>query len=182
MPERRKDSKGRVLRAGESQRKDLIYQYRHKDVLGKRQTIYDADLKGLREKEQKIQKQLDEGVNYAAGSITVIGLLERYIRLKQGVRCNTRVGYNYVLNLIKKEDFGYRMIRDIKMSDAQLWMIKLHEDGKGYSTLTSVRGVVKPAFQMAYNEEIIRRNPFDFKLTDVVPNDSRKHIAMTAEQ
>ncbi len=74
------------------------------------------------------------------------------------------------------------MIRDIKMSDAQLWMIKLHEDGKGYSTLTSVRGVVKPAFQMAYNEEIIRRNPFDFKLTDVVPNDSRKRIAMTAEQ
>lgn len=182
MPERRKDSKGRVLRAGESQRKDLIYQYRYKDVLGKRQTIYDADLKGLREKEQKIQKQLDEGVNYAAGSITVIGLLERYIRLKQGVRYNTRVGYNYVLNLIKKEDFGYRMIRDIKMSDAQLWMIKLHEDGKGYSTLTSVRGVVKPAFQMAYNEEIIRRNPFDFKLTDVVPNDSKKRIAMTAEQ
>lgn len=182
MPERRKDSKGRVLRAGESQRKDLIYQYRYKDVLGKRQTIYDTDLKGLREKEQKIQKQLDEGVNYAAGSITVIGLLERYIRLKQGVRYNTRVGYNYVLNLIKKEDFGYRMIRDIKMSDAQLWMIKLHEDGKGYSTLTSVRGVVKPAFQMAYNEEIIRRNPFEFKLTDVVPNDSKKRIAMTAEQ
>ncbi|MCD8224989.1 MAG: integrase DNA-binding domain-containing protein [Clostridiales bacterium] len=51
MPERRKDSKGRALRAGESQRKDLIYQYRYKDVLGKRQTIYDADLKGLREKE-----------------------------------------------------------------------------------------------------------------------------------
>ena len=28
MSEKRKDSKGRILRTGESQRKDLIYQYR----------------------------------------------------------------------------------------------------------------------------------------------------------
>src|SRR5699024_8727889 len=28
----------------------------------------------------------------------------------------------------------------------------------------------------------IRRNPFDFKLVDVVPNDSQKRIAMTEEQ
>lgn len=35
---------------------------------------------------------------------------------------------------------------------------------------------------MAYNEDIIRRNPFDFKLVDVVPNDSQKRIAMTEEQ
>ena len=41
---------------------------------------------------------------------------------------------------------------------------------------------MKPAFQMAHNEDIIRRNPFDFKLVDVVPNDSQKRIAMTEEQ
>lgn len=60
--------------------------------------------------------------------------------------------------------------------------MKLHNDGKGYSTITSVRSVVKPVFQMAYNEDIIRRNPFDFKLVDVVPNDLQKRIAMTEEQ
>ena len=86
-----------------------------------------------------------------------------------------------MLNLIKKEDFGYRQIRDIKVSDAQKWIMKLHSDGKGCSTITSVRGVVKPAFQMAYNEDIIRKNPFDFKLVDIVPNDSQKRIAMTDE-
>ena len=137
MSEKRKDNKGRILRTGESQRKDLIYQYRYTDIRGKRQTIYSSD-----------------------------SLLERYISLKQGVRYNTKAGYNFVLNLVKKEDFGYRQIRDIKVSDAQQWIMKLHNDGKGYSTITSVRGVVKPAFQMAYNEDIIRRNPFDFKLVD----------------
>jgi integrase len=35
---------------------------------------------------------------------------------------------------------------------------------------------------MVYNEDIIRRNLFDFKPVDVVPNDSQKRIAMTAEQ
>ena len=182
MSETRKDNKGRILRTGESQRKDLIYQYRYTDIRGKRQSVYSSDLKELREKEKEIQKQLDNGIDYAAGKITVIQLLERYISLKQGVRYNIKVGYNFVLNLIKKEDFGYRQIRDIKVSDAQKWIMKLHSDGKGYSTITSVRGVVKPAFQMAYNEDIIRRNPFDFKLVDVVPNDSQKRIAMTDEQ
>ena len=182
MSEKRKDAKGRVLRTGESQRKDLIYQYRYTDIRGKRQTIYSSDLKELREKEQDIQKHLNDGIDYAAGQVTVIALLERYIGLKQGVRYNTKVGYNFVLNLVKKEDFGYRQIGSIKISDAQQWIIKLHQDGKGYSTITSVRGVVKPAFQMACNEDIIRRNPFDFKLVDVVPNDSQKRIAMTEEQ
>lgn len=60
--------------------------------------------------------------------------------------------------------------------------MKLQKDGRGYSAITSVRGVVKPAFQMAYEEEILRRNPFDFKLSDVVKNDSKKRIALTQEQ
>lgn len=182
MSEKRRDNKGRILRTGESQRKDLIYQYRYTDIRGKRRTIYSSNLSELRKKEAEILKQLSEGIDYAAGQITVIALVERYIRLKQGTRYNTKVGYKFVLNIIKEEDFGYRQIRDIKVSDAQAWMIKLHDDGRGYSTLTSVRGVIKPAFQMAYNEDAIRKNPFDFKLVDVVPNDSQKRIALTDEQ
>lgn len=182
MSEKRKDHKGRILRTGESQRKDLIYQYRYTDIRGKRQTIYSSDLSELREKEKEIQKQLNEGIDYAAGNVTVIALTERYINLKQGVRCSTKVSYKFVLNLIKKEDFGYRQIRDIKVSDAQKWIIKLHTDGRKYKTIAAVKNVVKPAFQMAYDEDVIRRNPFDFKLADVVPNDSQKRVALTDEQ
>ena len=53
MSEKRKDNKGRILRTGESQRKDLIYQYRYTDIRGKRQTVYSSDLKELREKKRK---------------------------------------------------------------------------------------------------------------------------------
>jgi integrase len=182
MSEKRKDSKGRILRTGESQRKDLTYQFRYTDVTGKRRTIYAKDLKELRQQEEKIQKDIDDGIHYCEGNINVIELVERYVSLKQGVRHATKVGYNFVLNLIRKEDFCYRRINTIKTSDAKLWFMKLQKDCRGYSTITSVRGVVKPAFQMACDEDIIRKNPFAFSLAGVVVNDSKKREALTPEE
>ena len=182
MSKKRKDNKGRVLKSGETQRKDLIYQYRYTDLKGKRHTVYSSDLHELRQKEAEIQKMLNDGIDYAAGQITVVELLERYIGLKQGVRYNTKVGYQFVLNLVKREDFGRRRINTVKVSDAKQWFLKLQQDGRGYSTITTVRGVVKPAFQMAYEEDAIKKNPFTFKLTDVVVNDSQSRIALTDDQ
>lgn len=181
MSEKRKDHKGRILKAGESQRKDGIYQYRYTDCRGKRQCVYSPTLQELRQKEKEIQKQIDDGIDYEAGQITVIELLEKYISLKKGVRYNTQVGYRFVLNLVRKEDFGYRKISTVKVSDAKQWFAKLQKDGRGFSTISSVRGVIKPAFQMAYDEDAVRKNPFVFKLTDVVVNDTVSRAALTEE-
>ena len=181
--ERRKDPKGRVLKDGEGYRKkENCYYFRYRDAKGKTKAIYDKDLKSLRARADEIKKKLNEPYDYSEGIINVIELVQKYVSLKEGVRHNTKVGYNFVQNLLKKEDFGYRAIRDIKPSDAQAWFIKLHNDGRGYSTLTSVRGVLKPAFQMAYEEDVIRRNPFDFVITKYVPNDSKKRVALTPEE
>lgn len=81
MSEKRKDNKGRILRTGESQRKDLIYQYRYTDIRGKRQTVYSSDLKELREKEKEIQKLLDDGIDYLPENlrrVTVNGNMCRF--------------------------------------------------------------------------------------------------------
>ena len=182
MAKKRKDHKNRVLHDGESQRKDLTYQYRFTDNLGKRRTVYARTLEDLRKKEQEIRKDLEFGLNYADGRLTVNELLERYISLKNGVRYNTKVGYQTVVNMVKKDPFGERYVKDIKVSDAKRWFLQLHENGKGYSTITNIRGVVKPAFQMAVDEDIILKNPFLFKITDVIPNDSERRIALTEEQ
>ena len=74
MSEKRKDKKGRVLRTGESQRKDLSYQYRYQDVTGKRCTVYAPTLEELRTKEKMICHALEAGTNYGAGNITVMEL------------------------------------------------------------------------------------------------------------
>ena len=52
----RKDAKGRVLKAGESQRKDGSYMYRYLDIHGNRKSTYAKDLKELRQKEKGIQR------------------------------------------------------------------------------------------------------------------------------
>lgn len=179
---KRKDNMGNVLNKGESQRKDNIYQFRYINSDGIRTSVYASTLEELRVKEQEIQEYIDSGMDYSKGNISVLQLVERYIQLKQNVRYNTKVGYKYVLNILKKEPFAKRNIREIKVSDVQLWMIKLTNDGRGYSTLTSIRGVVKPAFQMAYNEDIITKNPFDFKLTDVVINTTQRRESLTEAQ
>ena len=88
--EKRRDSKGRLLRTGESERTDNRYQFRYTDLRRKRQTIYARDLHELRRKEQEILKQLDNGINYRDGEITVIELLEKYIGLKKALDITRR--------------------------------------------------------------------------------------------
>ena len=53
---------------------------------------------------------------------------------------------------------------------------------KGYSTVKSVRGVLRPAFQMAVDDDILNKNPFEFQLAGVVVNDSHTRTAITREQ
>lgn len=69
---KRKDSKGCILKTGESQRKDGIYMYRYSDIRGKRKTIYSRDLKKLREQESLIQRNSFDGIDYDAGDISAI--------------------------------------------------------------------------------------------------------------
>lgn len=179
---RRKDSNGRVLQSGESQRKDGIYQYRY-TYGGKRETVYAPNLNELRQKEKEIQALLGAGINYAAGTIDTIELVAKYINLRQGVRYSTRVGYQFVSNILKRETFCRKPIRDIPASEAKAWMKKLfYEDGYGYNTLTAIKGVVAPAFRMAYEEDVIKRNPFDFDLTVVVPNNANPRQALTDQE
>ena len=179
---KRKDKNGILLRKGERQLENGRYQYRYTDPFGERHSFNADTLDELRELERQAKRDSEEGRVYAAGEISVIKLVKRYLKLKQCSRYNTKVNYNTVTRIIEKEQFGCRKIRDIKVSDAKLWFIDLQARGFRYCTITNIRGVVKPAFDMAWEEEIIRRNPFSFKITDAIVNDTIPRIALTREQ
>jgi site-specific recombinase XerD len=195
LPEIRRDNKGRKLATGESQDKDGRYRYKYNDSFGKRKSVYSWRLtesdpypKGkrkdisLREKEKVIEKALSDAVSTNGGDMTVLELVQRYISQKRGVKHNTQANYNFVINVIKKEEFGAKRIDTIKLSDAKAWLIKLQDDGRGYSSIHSIRGVVRPAFQMAVDDDLIRKNPFEFQLATVVVNDSVTREAITRKQ
>lgn len=179
----RKDMKGRILRRGESQRKDGRYCFKYVDAKGKTRSVYSWTLtthdftpKGkrsgpcLRELEQRIQRDLFD--NVAPENMTVLELAAKYTETKTAVRPTTRTGYKTVLNFLTGNEFGGRRISDITTLDAKEWLISLQRDhGKRYSSIHTIRGVLRPAFQLAEEDDLIRRNPFNFELATILVND-----------
>ena len=195
MSEKRRDNRNRVLRYGESQRPDGRYQFKYQDNDGKVKFVYSWRLDkndrtpagkkrelSLREKEKQIEHDLFDRIVPNGGNLTVLELVKKYVSLKTGVRHNTMANYNFVINIIAKESFGRMRIDKVHLSDAKAWLIKLQKDGRGYSTIHSIRGVVRPAFQMAVEDDLIRKNPFAFELATVVVNDSVTREAITRAQ
>lgn len=195
MSEKRRDNRNRILHNGESQRQDGRYAYKYKDINGETKFVYSWRLDkndrapagkprdlSLREKERQIQQDLFNQIVPNGGNLTVLELVQKYLSLKVNVRHNTQANYNFVVGILKKEAFGSLRIDKVKLSGAKAWLIKLQKDGRGYSTIHSVRGVVHPAFEMAVQDDLIRKNPFGFELATVVVNDSVTREAITRAQ
>ena len=70
----------------------------------------------------------------------------------------------------------------MRTSDAKLFLIKLQNDGRGYSSIKTVRGVLRPEFQLAVDDDYLQKNPFGFQLAGVVINDSVTREAITRDQ
>ena len=170
MSEKRRDNRNRILREGEYQRTDGRYRYRYIDEDGKEKNVYswrldknDSTPKGkkrepsLREKEKQIQADLFDHIVTNGGNYTVVELVEKYVSLKTGVSHNTRAGYKTVINILNKDAFGKLRIDKVRLSDAKAWLIKLQQvDGRGYSSIHFIRGVLRPAFQLAVDDDLIR--------------------------
>lgn len=195
MSEKRRDSKNRILRNGESQRKDGRYVFKYVDAKGQQQFLYSWKLEptdklpkgkrddlSLREKIKQIQKDIAENIVPHGGEMTVVQLVERYVAQKTGVRHNTEAAYKTVINVMRKEEFGARRIDKVKLSDAKLFLIQLQKNGRGYSSIHAIRGVLRPAFQMAVDDDLIRKNPFEFMLATVIVNDMVTREAITRKQ
>lgn len=195
MADQRRDKKNRILRRGESIRWDGKYQFKY-HVDGKAYFVYSWRLvptdplpKGkkpclsLRELEKQIGYELDKGMDPTGRSMTVRELVNRYITTKIGVKPTTKAGYKTVQKFLEENAFGGKKIGTIRTSDAKLFLIKLQqEEGKSYSSIHTLRGVLRPAFQLAVDDDILFKNPFDFQLANVLINDSVTREAITKEQ
>ena len=181
MPSR-KDNKGRVLEKGESQRTDGTYMYRWTDLSKKRQTIYARTLNELRQKELQVTKtEIISGVSWESNKITVRELIDRYLSLKK-VRITTEQKYRYLINMLDKIQILDIPIKDIKTSLAKQYMITLSNMGYSYGTVQNAKTLLKPAFQMAVEDDYIVKNPFLFTLSNIIENDSKQRFSMSEEE
>lgn len=141
-----------------------LYQYSYIDPYSKeRKSFSSMSLDKLREKEKELWKKLDSGVDYNSANITVYELVDQYIAQLTGRRDTTIKNYRARLKMVEQEPVIHQKIMDVKVSSVKNLIGKMHEDGRAYKTITSVIAVLKAAYNMAIEDEIIVRNPFKIR-------------------
>ena len=184
----RKDSKGRVLQKGESQRKiDGMYIYTYVDPYGKRCYVYSKDLFTLREKEQDLIRCQMDGLDfYVGGRATINMAFDRYMSTKYNLRETTRSNYIYMYNRFVRDEFGNRLIADVKYTDVKMFYYHLMNDKNiAVNTLDNIHTIIHPIFDMAVRDDIIRKNPTDGVMAEIKNNSGKNkgiRHALTVEQ
>ena len=163
MAAKRKDPKGRVLKDGESYRKkDGRYMYRYTSSDGKRHAIYDSDLNRLREKENKLNRDLTMGIRIGEDNITLNDVYEMWKKDKTTLKQTTRSNYVYMYEHFVKEEFGWRKLKEIRKSDVRRFYNGLLDAKRmKVNTLDSIHTVVHQLFNLAVDDLYIRVNPSD---------------------
>ena len=137
----------------------------------------------LREKEKQIKRDLKDGIDPRGGEMMVMELVKKYLCQRPPVKVNTVRVREFVLQVLERTRFGAKRLDRIRQSDAKEFLLQLQDhgrpDGSGYNRLGPV---LRPAFKMAVNDALLRKNPFDFKTTDAVANDSSTMKALTPSQ
>lgn len=182
----RKDSRGRVLRHGESQRSsDGRYIFTYTDDSGKRRYVYATDLTELRKREDFIRRNSLDGLrSWDAETIDLNQMFDRYIRTKTELRDSTRTNYEYMYDRYVRESFGKKKLGDIRYSDVLSFYQKLTADIR-INTLEIVHNCIHPALQLAVRDNLIRNNPSDGVMGEMKRKSTSKpgiRHALTVEQ
>ena len=157
---KRKDSKGRVLRKGESQKEDNLYMYRWTDNNRKRQCCYASTLDKLREKEKAIEKEMMLGVSRT--TITLNEQIEIYLQTKNNLAKSTKSNYQYYYeHSIKDSRLGNMKVIDIKKSDILMFYKRFSDGGYSSGTIQILQKIIRPSLQLACDDNVILKNPAD---------------------
>ena len=174
---------------------ELAEKCRKREYIGKPQFIYSWKLVptdktpagkrddiSLREKETQIKKDLNDGIDTAGGKMTVCQLYDKKNSQRKNIKRATEKGRQYLMNALKNDPLGMRAIDTVKQSDAKEWAIRMSEKGYAYKTIDNYKRSLKASFYMAIQDDCIRKNPFEFKLSDVLEDDTEQKVILTPEQ
>lgn len=168
MAERRKDSKGRVLKDGESERPQGGYQYRWTDSSGKRKYVYANTLSELREKELEISRDKSDGIRTNTQRVTINDIYDMWVSLKMGLKDNTFQNYKYMYEQFVRPDVGKSRITTLRKSDVKRFYNCLFDErGLTISTIDGIHNILHQVLDLAVEDCYIRTNPSDKALKEL---------------
>ncbi len=134
---------------------------------GKRHVI------SLREKEEQIKKDLLDGIDSTGKKMTLCQLYAKQNAQRANVKKSTQKQREQLMRLLKEDKLGARSIDTIKPSDAKEWALRMKEKGFSYNTINNHKRSLKASFYIAIQDDYVRKNPFDFKLNEVIEDDTK---------
>lgn len=179
--------KNRVrLNKGERQRPDGRYSYSWTDLCKKRRYIYAKTLDELRRLEKKIERDRDDGIREDMSYATVNQIFELWKETKRGLRDRTKTSYIYFYDLFVRPNFGQKRIQSVKRTDVRSFYNNLIEvRGLKVATLDNIHTVLHQVFQLAVDDDIIRKNPTSMMIKEIrraFGNDSVPRKALTIDE
>lgn len=173
----RKDSKGRALQKGESQRADGTYMYRYTDLFRHRQTVYAKTLKELRDKQKEIAARDYLNLSRESPSkLTVLNLVDRFLLMSATKRKSTQRNYKLARNFIERYHIANIPATKLTTGLFREWMLMLCDEGYATSTVCNMGRMIKMAFKSAVDDGIIVRTPVNIKFDFLPPSNSRKPL------
>lgn len=168
MAERRKDSKGRVLKENETQRPDGTYSYRWRTADGKRHAVYGRTLEELREKEQTVLKDKSDGIRTNAQKVTLNDIFDMWVQLKKGLKENTFQNYIYMYEQFARDDLGQLKITTLKRSDIRRYYNRLIDERcLKIATVDNIHTVLHQVIDLAVEDGYLRNNISDNALKEL---------------
>ena len=186
MANRRVDKKGRTLSKGVTfDANRNRYRYTYTDVLGHRKSIYAISYEDLRERMKDLQRNQMDGLDvYLSGKADVNFVFDRYLASKTGLRGTTKTNYIYMYDKFVRNGFGKKKIAKIKYSDVLFFYKELLKEMQ-INTIEVINNVLRPTFELAVRDEIIRNNPVNGTLNELKKSGEYtvgKRKALTREQ
>ncbi len=177
---RRVDKNGRVLKKGETQRKDGLYMFRWVDSRGRQKYIYASSLEELRKKEGSVQQEMILGIT--RDNVTLNEQIEWYLSTRKNLKKSTASNYMYYYNHVIKDSFlGKMRLCDIRKSHILRFYADLKDEGMANGTIAIIQKILHPAFELAVDDDVIRKNPTKGCMKDYAESQEKK-TALNVEQ
>lgn len=201
MSEKRRDKKGRVLRTGENQRKDGMYEYKYTDAKGVRRSVYSwklvdtdsvpagkrcKDKDSLRNLEKLIQRDVDDGIDtYSGSNITLNQCFEMSLQKRVKLRGTTRITYKVEYDRHFRDTIGDKTLNSIAQHHLISLYASLLTSGLKPATIECLNICIKPSFALAKKNGWIRTDPTEgviAEMKNLFPWEKPKKKGLTEEE
>ena len=166
--ERRKDNKKRVLKEGEYQRSNGSFEFKWRDKMGKRHSVYAKTLDELREKELDVLRDTLDGINVDVNNLTINDLYNKWKTLKKGLKDNTFSNYRYSYEQFVEPKFGRIKLTDLKRTDVRAFYNYLADERHiKVNSIDCIHTVLHQVLGLAVEDDYLRYNPSDNALKEL---------------